>query len=397
MEDAQQQLAALRRRIARIDSKYGRKYGRKYAQPAAAPAIRVVPRHSGRFIEELLSGEVVHTDLGEHFETERFWEPHRRHGSVGIGDLALLPDDLLSALSDSAIAVAPPISWAFLDTETTGLGGAYAFLIGIGSIDSGGFRLRQFFLRDEGEEASVLTRVAEHLSRFDVLITYNGKAYDQPLLENRFRAVRIPCGTFRRLHHLDVLFGARRLWKLRLASCRLVDLEHRVLGVERDGDLPGAMIPYYYFDYLRTRQAMRLVPIFHHNAMDILSLACLTSVVSAAFRSPEEAVFQHGADLIGLARWLLQAKRAADAVSMFRRAVDLGVPDELLFRTLWEIAVLEKRLGRMEEARATFEDLAGSRNPYRARALEALAKLARREERLRARIAKSPHPQTMRP
>src|SRR5579885_498645 len=262
MEDVQQQLAALRRRIARIDSKYGRKYDRKYdVSPAAAPAIRVVPRHSGRFIEELLSGEVVHTNRGEHFETERFWEPHRRHGSMGVGDLALLPDDLLSPISEGAIADAPPRSWAFLDTETTGLGGAYAFLIGIGSIDSGGFRLRQFFLRDESEEASALARVAEHLSRFDVLITFNGKAYDQPLLENRFRSVRIPCGPLHRLRHLDLLFGARRLWKFRLASCRLVNLEYRILGVEREGDLPGEMIPYYYFDYLRTRQAMRLVPI----------------------------------------------------------------------------------------------------------------------------------------
>jgi uncharacterized protein len=385
MDDVQQQLAALRRRIARID----RKYGRKYVQPAPAPAIRVVPRHSGRFIEELLSGEIVHTHRGEHFETERFWEPHRRHGSVGLGDLALLPDDLLSALSQGAIASAPPASWAFLDTETTGLGGAFAFLIGIGSIDSGGFRLRQFFLRDESEEASALARVAEHLARFDVLITYNGKAYDQPLLENRFREVRIPCVQLRRLRHLDLLFGARRLWKLRLASCRLVDLEYRILGVDREGDLPGAMIPYYYFDYLRTKQAMRLVPIFHHNAMDILSLACLTAVVSAAFRSPEDAVFRHGADLIGLARWLLQAGRSADAVRLFRRAVDVGLPDEFLFRTLWDIAVLEKRLGRMEEARVAFEDLAGSRNPYRDRALETLAKLARREQKLRARIAKN--------
>jgi uncharacterized protein len=385
MEDVQQQLAALRRRIARID----RKYGRKNARPPAAGAIRVVPRYSGRFIEEVLSGEVVHTERGEHFETERFWEPHRRHGSLGVGDLALLPDDLLSALSEGVIAAAPPASWAFLDTETTGLGGAYAFLIGIGSIDSGGFRLRQFFLRDESEEASALTRVAEYLSRFDVLITYNGKAYDQPLLENRFRAVRVSCGPLRRPRHLDLLFGARRLWKLRLVSCRLVDLEHRILGVEREGDLPGAMIPYYYLDYLRTRQAMRLVPIFHHNAMDILSLACLTAVVSAAFRSPEEALFRHGADLIGLGRWLLQAGRHADAGCMFRRAVDLGLPDELLFRTLWDIAVLEKRLGRTEEARAAFEDLAGSRNPYRERALEMLAKLARREEKLRARIAKN--------
>ena len=82
MEDLQEQLAALRRQIARID--------RKYAEPAPA---RSAPPQPGRFIEELLTGEVVRTPQGEHFETEKLWERHRRHGSVDISDLAALPDD----------------------------------------------------------------------------------------------------------------------------------------------------------------------------------------------------------------------------------------------------------------------------------------------------------------
>jgi uncharacterized protein len=414
MEDTALQLARLRRRIARID----RKYTRRYDRPQAS-AIRVVPRHAGHFIEELVTGEVVRTAFGEHFETERLWEPHRRHGSIGVGDLGDLPEDLLSALSAGVISPSRPSSWAFLDTETTGFEGAYAFLIGVGSIDPAGFRLRQFFLRDAGEEASALARLAEYPASFQVLITYNGKTYDQPLLENRFRVARASPRPLTRLPHLDLLAGARRLWKLRLESCRLVDLEYRILGVERDGDLPGALIPYYYYDYLRTQQAMRLVPILHHNAMDILSLACLTAVVSTAFRSPSEAAFRHGADLIGLGRWLMASKQLDAAQRAFRRAVELGLPDHLLFRTLWEIAAIEKRLGRAEAALAAWEDLTGSPNPYRARAFDALAKhyerrrdfsaalrmarsalasgaseqqaahWARREQRLAARIAKT--------
>ncbi len=244
----------------------------------------------------MLSGEVVQTAFGEHFETEKLWERHRRHGSVDISDLAELPEDLLSELSAGVIPRAHPTRWAFLDTETTGLAGGtgtYAFLAGVGSIDAQGFRLRQFFMRDYGEEASMLHRLAEYLQQFDVLITYNGKAYDQPLLETRYRMVRSR-PPFGRMEHLDLLFGARRLWKLRLESCRLVDLENRILGVERQGDLPGEMIPYIYFEYLRTERAFRLTPIFHHNAIDILSLACLTAIVPFAFRSPADTPLRHG-------------------------------------------------------------------------------------------------------
>ena len=147
------------------------------------------------------------------------------------------------------------------------------------------------------------------------------------------------------MQHLDLLFGARRLWKLRLESCRLVDLENRILGVERQGDLPGEMIPYVYFEFLRSQKAFQLVPIFHHNAIDILSLACLTAIVPFAFRSPEGVDVRHGADLIGLARWLLQAERQDEALRLFRRAVEMGLPDDLSFRTMWDVAVIERRGG----------------------------------------------------
>ena len=185
-----------------------------------------------------MSGEVVRTPLGEHFETEKLWERHRRHGSVDISDLAELPEDLLDPLSAGAIAARPSRSSGPSSTRRPpglpGGTGTYAFLIGVGSIEPAGFRLRQFFMRDYGEEPSLLWRLAEHLAQFDVLITYNGKAYDQPLLETRFRMARAR-HPFDRMEHLDLLFGARRLWKLRLESCRLVDLENRMLGVERAG------------------------------------------------------------------------------------------------------------------------------------------------------------------
>jgi uncharacterized protein YprB with RNaseH-like and TPR domain len=323
-----------------------------------------------------MSGEVVETPHGAHFETERLYERHRRHGNLDIGALQELPHDLLAALSLGEIRSCNPCRWAFLDTETTGLAGGsgtYAFLVGVGRICPEGFRLRQFFMRDHGEEPSLLWRLSEHLAEFDVLITYNGRVYDQPLLETRFRMARSR-PPFSRLSHLDLLYGARRLWKLRIDSCRLVDLETQILGVEREGDLPGEMIPYVYFEYLRSGQAFRLVPVFHHNAIDILTLACLTGIVPLAFRSPFEARLAHGEDFVGLARWFLKSDRPEQARDLMCRAVEIGLPDGLLFRTLWETALLERKLGRRDAALGILGDLASGRNPYRVAALEELAK-----------------------
>ncbi len=367
MANIHEQLALLRNTVARIDRKY---------------EVRPV-RQASVFVEEILTGQVVDTPHGQHFETEKLYERHRRHGSVDISDLIELPEDFLASLSGGSIPKSHPTRWAFLDTETTGLAGGtgtYAFLIGVGSIDAAGFRVRQFFMRDYGEEASQLHALFEYLQRFDVLITYNGKAYDQPLLETRFRMARAR-HPFDRLEHLDLLFGARRLWKLRLDSCRLVHLEHQILGLEREGDLPGEMIPYYYFEYLKTQRAFRLVPIFHHNVMDIVSLACLTAIVPEAFRSPETLTLRHGADLLGLGRWLQRAGRVEQALALFRRAVDLGLRDDLLFRTLFDIGLLEKKLGREPAAVAIFTELAASPNSFRVRAFEELAKYYEHGER----------------
>jgi uncharacterized protein YprB with RNaseH-like and TPR domain len=370
--DFSQQLAELRSKMAAID--------RKYESPSPTPRLHPAQTH---YADDLISGSVVETPDGHHFETEKLWGLQRRHGSVGIADLAHLPEDLLDSLSGGLIPKSPPSKWCFLDTETTGLAGGtgtYAFLVGCGSIDPDGFRVRQFFMRDFGEEASQLYALSEYLARFDVLITYNGKTYDQPLLETRYRMVR-KRHPFAHMEHLDLLYGARRLWKIRLESCRLVHLENQILGVEREGDLPGELIPYYYFDYVRTKRAVKLIPILHHNVIDIVSLACLTAIVPEAFRSPETVPVRHGLDLLGLARWLLQAERATEALAMLRRAFDLGLPDSHLFRTMLDIGLLEKKLGHEEAAVAMFSDLAASPNAFQLRAFEELAKFYEHRER----------------
>jgi uncharacterized protein len=373
MSDFQEQLAHLRRRIARIDKKFSRPTPKR--QPPTTNHQQLA------FPEEWLHGEEVRTEHGVHYETEKLYERQRRHGSIGIVDLEDLSGDLLDPISNGQIRGVPPARWCFLDTETTGLmggSGTYAFLIGVGRITPQGFRVRQFFMRDYSEEASQLSALTEHLKQFEVLITYNGRTFDQPLLETRFRMVR-QRPPFSALEHLDLLFGARRLWNLRFDSCRLVDLENQILGVERQGDLPGEMIPYVYFEYVRTHEIFRLMPVFHHNAIDILTLACLTAIVPRAFHG--QAEFSHGAEMVGLARWWRQADQHENALALFRQAIQKNLPDDLLFRTLWDIAALEKKLGREHAALPVLTDLAASRNPWRGAAFVELAKYYERRER----------------
>ena len=141
------------------------------------------------------------------------------------------------------------------------------------------------------------------------------------------------------------------------------------------------MIPYTYFDYLRTKEVWRVVPILHHNAIDILTLACLTAIVPWAFRDPLTAPLTHGAEMIGLGRWLLSAGQPEKALLLFRRAIDKGVPDALMFKTLWEIARLEKKLGNFNAALPILTDLAQSRNGWRCLALQELARHYEHKER----------------
>jgi uncharacterized protein YprB with RNaseH-like and TPR domain len=329
-------------------------------------------------VEEFLPGDEIETPFGRHFETEKLWEHHRHHGSADIGALATLPHDLLQTVGEMPSVC--PSHWAFLDTETTGLSGSLstcAFLVGVGRITKEGFRVRQFFMRSYSEEASLLDSLSRHLKNFQVLITYNGAAFDQPLLESRYHLNRAQ-SPFARLPHLDLLHSARRLWKLRFDSCRLVDLENEILGFERTGDIPSAMIPYVYFEYLRTKWIERLVPVFHHNALDILTLACLTGIVPHAFKDSSSRT--NASELTGIARWLMEAGEVDRALALFHRAVDSGLRDDLLFRTLWDIAKLDQAA-----AEGIWADLASSRNPYRTKALTALAKRAEHAEKDYAR------------
>ena len=369
----QTELERLRRKIARIDRKW------RYGPPAAAAEEqrRWGARSaalSPQGIEDVLDGEILELSSGTCFRSSRTYGFYRRHGNAEISTLAEMDGAPLGV-------AAPPSRWAFLDTETTGLAGGtgtYCFLVGVGALEGRDFCVRQFLMRDYSEEPAMLDALAAHLARFDVLVTYNGKCFDGPLLETRFRmARRRPA--LERLAHLDLLHSARRLFRLRLASCRLTEIETEVLGFYREGDLPGELIPYYYFDYLRTHDALKLVPIFHHNQMDILTLACLTALVLAAVGRPEAAPLAHPLDLYSLAAWIAKVGRRELAAQLYQRLLDQRVlagrlPEAVQWRAKAELAALYKRARDYHHALPLWSELSAARDGVRLLAMEELAK-----------------------
>ena len=164
--------------------------------------------------------------------------------------------------------------------------GTYPFLVGIAWWDAGGLQIEQFFMRELSEEHALLVTLAERMAARPVLVTFNGKSFDWPLLETRYRMTRSikPSAPHA---HLDFLHPARNLWRIRLGSVRLAELEKHVLGWHRGADLISEMIPQFYFDYLRGGAPEPLVQVFLHNQMDLRGLAGLASRIIALLADPE--------------------------------------------------------------------------------------------------------------
>jgi hypothetical protein len=204
-------------------------------------------------------------------------------------------------------------------------------------------------MRDHSEEHSVLTEIARHLRARRVLVTFNGKSFDWPLLETRFRMTRaIAVPSF--AAHLDLLHPARRLWRLALGSVRLAELERRILNVEslgwsRQTDIDSSRIPEFYFDYLRGGPAEPLAGVFLHNRMDLRGLAALAGRVFRALAEPEaiEPNAETALEIYGVCGLLNRRGESGRARGLYERAIAAGLPEPVDLRARHELARLAKR------------------------------------------------------
>ncbi|MGH9404815.1 MAG: ribonuclease H-like domain-containing protein [Terriglobia bacterium] len=336
------------------------------------PAERVPCR-----IEEYVQGQTYRLPAGEYFMAEQALPLGRPYGNMRIGDIAASSLSSLDLFLEGN-GLPEPERLVFLDTETTGLAGGTgtcAFLIGIGVIEGPQFVVRQYFLRDYTEETAVLTALAERLHAGAGLVTFNGKTFDVPLLETRYTLSRLR-SPFRRMIHLDLLHPARRLWKLRLESCRLTNLESHVLGLEREGDVPGSEIPAIYFDYLRTGDARGLQPVFFHNALDIITLAALTVEMARVIeraRNSDQLALPAALDLFSLSRIFERAGETALSASTCSLAIEKGLPEATQPEALWHLAVQHKRRLEFERAEEIWLELAELKEPIAVQAYRELA------------------------
>src|SRR5258708_5985960 len=312
----------------------------------------------------LLGAGVATNHFGEHlavrnwFSTPEFTEP----SSTALDLLSNNRDESLTRKTRAALD--DPTKWLFLDTETTGLAGGtgtYAFLVGLAWWDAGGLQAEQFFMRDFTEEYSVLQELSARVAERPVLFTFNGKSFDWPLLENRFTMTRSIAAP-KLAAHLDLLHPARALWKLRLGSVRLVELERHVLdaprlGWRRDDDVASALIPQLYFDYLRGGPAEPLAGVVRHNQMDLRGLAALFGKINALLSEPGAAGETQSLDLFGLSRFLQRRGETDRAHSACSQALEIGLPAEFRPRARRELALMAKRRGEHDRAAEIWQEI----------------------------------------
>lgn len=335
------------------------------SQSAAKPPRRGPP------VDQVMNGEVWDTPHGEAFVVVRRFPTHHKMGST-----PLWWDKSLNILA--AWAKEPRISnlshgdFTFLDTETSGLGGVgtYTFMIGAGRFIDDEFVLAQFFLREPGEEPAQLAAFEQFLAPTKALVSFNGKSFDVPMLNNRFQTHNWP-SPVANMYQVDLLHLARKLWRIRLPSRRLGDLEVDILGMQRTGeDIPGWLVPKYYLDYLRYGDARPLTGIFYHNEIDILSMASLLTHITDLLHEPLFAV-EEDLDLFSIARIHEDLDNLETAIDLYDACLDRSLPEETRLETIQRLSFIHKRRNDLDKAITHWETAAESRAIY---AYEELAK-----------------------
>ena len=371
--------------------------------PAESPVAANPANHD--HIAETLGGEWREARGQRYLIVDRTYHAGYRLGRVAVADC--LPEDgrwprmeLLLTEPLAGIPIGPAL---FLDLETTGLAGGagtYAFLVGCGWFEGGVFRVRQFVLTSFAAERALLEDVAALVHAAGVLVTYNGKTFDAPLIDTRFLFHRLAAPCTGRTH-VDLLHPARRLWSPSPhrrsgepprslddlgrpaldvfdeggGSCRLSLMEQAILGHVREDDVPGFEIPSRYFQFVRSGDARGLDGVLEHNRLDLLALAMLTARAGQLLDEGASAA-RNAREALGLGRLYERGGLFDEARACFARAIDFDDDAHVRVEALRAYAILSRRERRYADAADAWRQMLSMREcPLRwaQEATEALA------------------------
>jgi len=248
-----------------------------------------------------------------------------------------------------------------LDLETTGLGrgGIIAFMIGLGYFEHGQFIVEQLFLPDPDAEVNSFDRLIELIKSKSLLVTFNGKTFDVPVLESRLLYHQIWLN-LRAMEHIDLLHIARRLWKNKLPSCALETIEFYVLNHIRDKelDIEGGDIPQTYFQFLMNGDPELIKRIFIHNHHDILHTQALFTLICNSIDYPPVGGMDIRIDYHALAMLYKSQGRSDTAKRILIDLLSAGMVSAEITRDLGLIYKQEKDLDSAADCFAIAADLA---------------------------------------
>jgi hypothetical protein len=356
-------------------------------------------------IGAVLGGQPADTPFGRCLVVERRYESDRWHGSIQIGQCEI--EDLAALkILDPALGVSTtdrgqtPVGGLrfprtiFIDLETTGLSGGagtVAFLVGCGFFDLGAFQVRQFLLTSYASERALLWAVAEFFKGVDLIVTYNGKSFDVPMMETRwlFHRLEMPLDG---VPHFDMVHPARRLWRPRATAtdvddggCRLGTLERTLFNVNRVGDVGGFEIPARFFRFLRSGDPRPLEAVLEHNRLDLVSLAAVMARAMElarggpiACRDPGEAlalgrIYERAAGTDGIVPCEEALNQAA---SCYQRGAESRATD-VRAEALYRLALWHRRERRFPEAAAIWREVLDLTEPRAARRIVGMRALRR--------------------
>jgi uncharacterized protein len=236
----------------------------------------------------IYEGDILSNDQGSCLVVENVYPLSYVRGGYSLGKALGYDTSYLELISGGCKGCGDISDFIFLDTETTGLSGGagtVAFLTGAGFFTDDAFVVRQYFMRDYDEEPAMLEYLNMLLKERQGLVTFNGRSFDWNILRSRYVYNRMK-PVVSEPHHIDLLYPSRRIWKLKLESCRLSSLEENILGEYRVNDIPGEQIPSAYFEYLDTGRFDTMQKVLEHNREDILSMVSLLIRICAILTDP---------------------------------------------------------------------------------------------------------------